>query len=107
MAWALRAEELGAGEIVVNSIDRDGTGQGYDLDLTGQICASVNLPVVASGGAGTVAHIAEGFEVGASAAIISSMLYSPRARNYPISQIKDELLDMGCAVRPPVSFDGN
>ena len=56
--WVRRGEELGAGEIVVNSIDRDGTASGYDLDITRAVADAVNVPVIASGGAGTVEHIA-------------------------------------------------
>ena len=56
--WVRRGEDLGAGEIVVNSIDRDGTASGYDLDITRAVADAVNVPVIASGGAGTVEHIA-------------------------------------------------
>ena len=58
--WVRRGEDLGAGEIVVNSIDRDGTASGYDLDITRAVADAVNVPVIASGGAGTVEHIADG-----------------------------------------------
>mgnify|MGYP001298493874 CR=1 FL=1 len=93
VAWARRGEELGAGEIVVNSIDQDGTHQGYDLEITGAVARAVNLPVIASGGAGTAEHAARAFsEAGASAAIVSSLLYSPRMeRTLSVRQIKDEL----------------
>jgi cyclase len=93
LAWAQRGEELGAGEIVVNSIDQDGTHEGYDLEITGMITATVNLPVVASGGAGTPTHVASAFtDVGVSAAIISSLLYSPRMeKTMTVSDIKAEL----------------
>lgn len=100
--WAVRAQELGAGEIVANSIDRDGTGAGYDLDLTSRICEAVSLPVIASGGAATAQDIADGFDSGASAAIISSMLYSPRVKNHSIRELKQELQDLGAAIRPLV-----
>ena len=89
--WVRRGEELGAGEIVVNSIDRDGTASGYDLDITRAVADAVNVPVIASGGAGTVDHIADGLTAGgASAAIISSILYSPRLdRNVGVRELKD------------------
>ena len=58
--WVRRGEELGAGEIVVNSIDRDGTASGYDLEITRAVADAVNVPVIASGGAGTAEHIADG-----------------------------------------------
>jgi len=104
--WVRRGEELGAGEIVVNSIDRDGTASGYDLTITAAVAAATNVPVVASGGAGTVDHIAEGLTAGgASAAIISSILYSPRlARNLAVRDLKDQLAARGVPVRPWVEL---
>jgi imidazole glycerol-phosphate synthase subunit HisF len=100
--WVHRGEELGAGEIVVNSIDRDGTASGYELDITRAVADTVNVPVVASGGAGTVDHIADGFvHGGAHAAIISSILYSPRfERNVGVRELKAGLVERGIAVRP-------
>jgi cyclase len=91
LEWVQRGEELGAGEIVVNSIDRDGTASGYDLDITSAVASVVNVPVIASGGAGTPDHIAAGLtDGGASAAIISSILYSPRLdRNLGVRELKD------------------
>jgi cyclase len=86
----------------VNSIDRDGTASGYDLDITRAVADAVNIPVIASGGAGTVDHIADGFTNGAAqAAIISSILYSPRfERNYGVRELKEELLARGLPMRP-------
>jgi cyclase len=102
LEWVRRGEDLGAGEIVVNSIDRDGTASGYDLEITRAVADSVNVPVVASGGAGTVEHIAAGLgEGGASAAIISSILYSPRLdRNPGVRELKESLLAHGVPMRP-------
>jgi imidazole glycerol-phosphate synthase subunit HisF len=100
--WVRRGEDLGAGEIVVNSIDRDGTASGYDLEVTQAVAEAVNVPVVASGGAGTVDHIAAGLlEGGAQAAIISSILYSPRfERNVGVRELKTGLVERGVPVRP-------
>jgi cyclase len=100
--WVQRGADLGAGEICVNSIDRDGTASGYDLDITRAVADSVNVPVIASGGAGTVEHIADGLTAGgASAAIISSILYSPRfERNLGVREIKDGLAATGIPTRP-------
>ncbi|MFZ4515528.1 MAG: imidazole glycerol phosphate synthase subunit HisF [Acidimicrobiia bacterium] len=100
--WVRRGEALGAGEIVVNSIDCDGLAQGYDLHITKAVADAVNVPVIASGGAGTASHIAAGLtEGGAQGAIISSLLYSPRlARNVTPHELKDELARMGVAMRP-------
>lgn len=102
LEWVQRGEELGAGEIVVNSIDRDGTASGYDLDITRAVADAVNVPVIASGGAGNVEHIADGYTHGAAqAAIISSILYSPRfERNFGVRELKDELLAKGLPMRP-------
>jgi cyclase len=100
--WVRRGEELGAGEIVVNSIDRDGTASGYDVDITRAVADAVNVPVIASGGAGTVDHIADGLTAGgASAAIISSILYSPRLdRNVGVRELKEGLAERNIPMRP-------
>ncbi len=109
VAWARQGEELGAGEICVNSIDQDGTHAGYDLEITALISNNVNVPVIASGGAGHPSHVAEVFQkTGASAAIISSMLYSPLLpRNYSVREIKDYLAARRLPVRPWVEADFN
>ena len=103
VAWARRGEELGAGEICVNSIDQDGTHAGYDLKITRSIADAVNVPVIASGGAGSVEHVAEAFTAGgAYAAIVSSLLYSPRiARRPTVRELKAKLAgEYGITVRP-------
>ena len=94
---ARRAEDMGVGEIVVNSVDADGTRQGYNLELTGMIAEQVRIPVVASGGAGTTAHLVEVFQKAhADAAIIASMTHTGE---YTIRQIKDDLAAAGVPVR--------
>ena len=100
--WVRRGEDLGAGEIVVNSIDADGTAAGYELAITRAVADAVNVPVIASGGAGTVDHIAAGLtDGGASAAIISSILYSPRLeRNVGVRELKTGLGERGVHLRP-------
>jgi cyclase len=100
--WVRRGEDLGAGEIVVNSIDRDGTASGYDLEITRAVADSVNVPIIASGGAGNVDHIAAGLtEGGAQAAIISSILYSPRLdRNVGVHELKAGLAERRVPMRP-------
>ena len=102
LEWVRRGEELGAGEIVVNSIDRDGTASGYDLEITRAVADAVNVPVIASGGAGDVDHIAAGLtDGGAQAAIISSILYSPRFdRNVGVRELKTALAEHGVPLRP-------
>ena len=100
--WVKRGADLGAGEIVVNSIDGDGRANGYDLAITRAVADAVTVPVIASGGAGTVEHIAEGLTGGgASAAIISSILYSPRlVRNVGVQELKAGLMERGVHMRP-------
>ena len=102
LEWVRRGEELGAGEIVVNSIDRDGTASGYDIEITRAVADAVNVPVIASGGAGDVDHIAAGLtDGGAQAAIISSILYSPRFdRNLGVRELKAGLVRLGVPLRP-------
>ena len=94
MEWIARGQELGAGEICVNSIDNDGTMAGYDIELMKLSDAAVTVPLIASGGAGALEHLKTLFEeTGSQAAIISSMLYSPRMeRNFTVREIKDYLM---------------
>jgi cyclase len=97
LAWALQAQELGAGEIVLNSIDADGTQNGYELALTRLISQRVSVPVVASGGAGHPGHLQEVFQQGgADAALVASMVHFG---TYSVGQIKAYLHDRGIPVR--------
>ena len=97
LEWVMRAEGLGAGEIVVNSVDADGTRSGFELRLTRLIATSVRIPVVASGGAGTPRHLVDVFQQGrADAAIIASMVHTGQ---YTIADIKEELTKAGVPVR--------
>jgi imidazole glycerol-phosphate synthase subunit HisF len=97
LEWAKRAEDLGVGEIVVNSVDADGTRDGFELNLTRMISTSVHIPVVASGGAGVPQHLVDVFNEGcADAAIIASMIHTGE---YTISQIKQELVEAGVPIR--------
>lgn len=95
--WAQKAVELGAGEIVLNSIDADGTKEGYELNLTKMIAESVPVPVIASGGGGTPSHLVDVLTKGkADAALIASMVHSGA---YTVSSIKNELSKEGIPVR--------
>nr|AGS52967.1 imidazole glycerol phosphate synthase cyclase subunit [uncultured bacterium contig00028] len=95
--WAKKAEVLGIGEICLNSIDTDGVQNGYELTITEKICQAVNIPVIASGGAGEPGHIVELFKkTHAEAALIASMVHFG---NYSIAQIKDEMKNAGIEVR--------
>lgn len=95
--WAVRAVELGAGEIVLNSMDADGTKDGYDVQLTRMISEAVSVPVIASGGAGTPEHMAKVLSDGkADAALIATMVHSGQ---YTVNSIKNTLKDEGIPVR--------
>lgn len=100
--WIKRGQELGAGEICLNSIDNDGTLSGYDLELMALAENAVSIPLIASGGAGVPAHLKGLFnETEAQAAIISSMLYSPRMeKNYTVCELKEYLRQNKIQVRP-------
>jgi len=94
--WAIEAADRGAGELLVTSIDADGTRAGYDLPLTGAVAAAVEVPVIASGGAGEARHLAEAFAVGAEAAIVASIVHERPDR---LPELKAELREAGCNVR--------
>jgi cyclase len=97
LAWAKEAERLGAGEICMNSIDADGTQDGYELDLTALISSQVGIPVIASGGAGRPEHLLDVLTRGkADAALIASMVHY---RTYTITEIKSFLHDRGVKTR--------
>jgi len=93
--WAREAEELGAGEILLTSIDADGTREGYDLELTSSVASTVSLPVIASGGAGNAAHVAAALGV-AQAALLASILHEDPQR---LSSLRDEVRGLGLPVR--------
>ena len=95
--WAKKVQELGAGEVLLTSIDMDGTQKGYDIELTRSVAESVSIPVIASGGAGTLQHMADVIIKGkASAVLLASLLHF---RKYTIAQIKEFLKDKGIEVR--------
>lgn len=95
--WAKRGEDLGAGELVVNSIDADGTKNGYEINLTKQIVEAVSIPVIASGGGGKPEHLAEVLTVAnADAALVASMLHYGE---YTVKEIKNYLSAQGIKIR--------
>ncbi|MWG36002.1 imidazole glycerol phosphate synthase subunit HisF [Halomarina oriensis] len=96
VSWAAEAEERGAGELFVNSIDADGTKDGYDLPLTGAVCDAVSTPVIASSGAGSPEHMREAFDAGADAALAASIFHFGE---YTIDETKAYLADHGVPVR--------
>jgi imidazole glycerol-phosphate synthase subunit HisF len=93
--WARDAQEHGAGEILLTSIDADGTREGYDLELTRTVAGAVSIPVIASGGAGQARHVAEALEV-AQAALLASILHENPDR---LGTLRDELRAMGVPLR--------
>ncbi len=98
IAWAVRAAELGAGEFLVTSMDKDGTEDGYDIELTRTISEKVNVPVIASGGAGLPEHFLEVFTDGkADAALAASVFHYNK---YPVPVIKEFLRKQGVIIRP-------
>ncbi len=96
VAWAREAVERGAGEILLTSMDRDGTSDGYDLALTRAVSEAVSVPVIASGGAGELEHLADALRAGADAVLCASIFHYGR---YTIAQAKAHLAAAGVAVR--------
>jgi cyclase len=96
VGWARDSVERGAGEIMLTSIDADGTRAGYDLELTGAVAEAVEVPVIASGGAGETRHLADAFAVGAEAALIASIVHERPER---LPELKAELKELGWNVR--------
>lgn len=95
--WAQEAERLGAGEILLTSMDADGTKNGYDLDLTKRVCDSVNIPVIASGGAGTFEHFADVIEKSGADAVLAASLF--HYGEMTVKQLKEYLSNRGICVR--------
>jgi cyclase len=95
--WAERMEALGAGEILLTSMDRDGTKDGYDIELTRTISGKVGIPVIASGGVGTLEHLYEGLVYGKADAVLAASIF--HYREYTISQVKTFLKEKGVTVR--------
>ncbi len=98
LSWAEKVAEMGAGEILLTSMDGDGTQNGYDLELTREISEKVSIPVIASGGAGCLEHIFDVFKYGnASAALLASLLHD---KDLTIEEIKNYLIERSLFVRP-------
>jgi len=97
ISWAKQVEELGAGEILLTSMDYDGTQQGYDLPLTRAISESTNIPIIASGGAGNPEHIFQAFSEGKADAALAASIFHRSI--YPIKEVKKYLKDKGICVR--------
>ncbi len=98
--WGAEAANRGAGEILLTSMDSDGTAAGYDLELTGTVSEAVPVPVIASGGAGELDHLVDVLRVGADAVLCASIFHYGR---FTVAEVKDHLLAAGIPVRPPGS----
>ena len=96
--WAVKAARLGAGEILLTSMDRDGTRDGYDLDLTSAVADNVNIPVIASGGVGTLQHLVEGIIDGGATGVLAASIF--HFGEHTIAEAKAALASAGIATRP-------
>ena len=96
LEWAIEAEKLGAGEILLTSMDRDGTKSGYDLDLLKNITNKISIPLIASGGVGTPQHLADGLNSGASAVLAASIFHF---KHFTIKEVKDFLKSQNLLIR--------
>jgi len=99
VAWCARAAELGAGEILLTSMDRDGTRHGFDVVLTRAVVDEVDVPVVASGGVGTLEHLVEGATLGGADAVLAAGIF--HRAEHTVGEAKAYLADHGVVVRPP------
>ncbi len=96
--WAQRVEELGAGEILLTSMDRDGTRDGFDIPMTSAVADAVGIPVIASGGVGTLAHLAEGVVDGHADAVLAASIF--HFGEFTVAEAKAHLTAAGVTVRP-------
>jgi cyclase len=97
VAWAVEGARLGAGEILLTSMDRDGTRDGYDVDLTRAVALAVGIPVIASGGAGTLAHLYDGLVLGKADAVLAASMF--HYREVTVQEVKGYLAERGVPVR--------
>jgi cyclase len=96
--WATRAVELGAGEILLTSMDRDGTRDGFDISLTKAVSTAVSVPVIASGGVGTLDHLADGVVLGGATGVLAASIF--HFGEHTIAEAKDAMTSRGVRVRP-------
>ncbi len=95
--WAKRMEKFGAGEILLTSMDRDGTKNGFDLELTRTVADAISIPVIASGGAGTIGHLVAGIQEGHATAVLAASIF--HFGTFKISHVKEHMAAAGIAVR--------
>ncbi len=104
VAWAARMEDCGSGEILLTSMDRDGTRDGYDLALTRAVADRVGIPVIASGGVGTLEHLYEGLTAGGADAVLAASIF--HYREHTVGEAKEYLRRLGVPVRPSFREEG-
>ena len=97
VAWAQQMQSFGAGELLLTSMDRDGTKQGFDLELTRAICDAVEIPVIASGGVGNLQHLADGIQIGGADAVLAASIF--HFAEYTIGEAKQYMADRGIEMR--------
>ncbi len=97
--WAARCADLGAGELLLTSMDRDGTRDGYDVDLTRAVVDACSIPVIASGGVGSLDHLVEGARDGGADAVLAASIF--HFAEFTVAEAKEHLLAAGLVVRPP------
>ena len=95
--WAKKMESFGAGEILLTSMDKDGTKSGFDLKLTKKISNSISIPVVASGGVGNIQHLVDGIKIGKASAVLAASIF--HYGKYTIRQVKNKMKQKGIAIR--------
>ena len=100
VAWAREAVRLGAGEVLLTSMDRDGTKAGFDLTLTSKIASATSVPVIASGGVGVLDHLVQGIKEGGADAVLAASIF--HYGQHTIAEAKTALMNAGIAVRPPM-----
>ena len=97
ITWAKKMEKLGAGEILLTSMDKDGTKSGFDLALTKKISNNVNIPVIASGGVGNIKHLVDGIKIGKASAVLAASIF--HYGKYTVRQVKNKMKQKGILVR--------
>lgn len=97
LEWAQRMQEYGAGELLLTSMDRDGTREGFDLELTRAVCDAVDIPVIASGGVGTLQHLVDGVARGGADAVLAASIF--HFREFSIAEAKQHMREQGLEVR--------
>lgn len=98
LAWAIRMTEYGAGEILLTSMDKDGTKSGFDLELTRAVSSAITIPVIASGGVGTIQHLVDGVKIGGASAVLAASIF--HFGDFTIAQVKESMAEHNIPIRP-------